>query len=468
MATETNLIDILHEQKEHFKTHCNTSYQQRIKQLKSLKLALLEQQAELLNAISTDYGYRSRDEGLLSDIMPVINQINYTIKQLHKWMKPSHRHSGLVLMPAKVHVQYQPIGVIGIIVPWNFPIMLSLSPLISVISAGNNAMLKLSEYTPATNQVLKQLLHSVFSENQVSVIEGNAAIGAAFSELAFDHLIFTGSTSVGKKVMAAAAKNLTPVTLELGGKSPVIIANDIPIDIAVQRMIYGKTLNAGQICIAPDYVLCPHNQIDEFIESYKIQFTRLYGKVNNNPDYSNIINQSQFERLLNFINDAKEKGAQVISASNEEINESNRKLPTQLVINANNNMLVMQQEIFGPLLPIIPYQSLDEAINFVNERPRPLALYLMSFDKNIQQKILTSTHSGGVCINETIKHVAIDDAPFGGIGLSGIGHYHSKEGFLRFSHAKTVLTQGKINLSKLMLPPYGKGIHKLFFKYFLR
>lgn len=472
MATEhlnaSPLTQLLQRQRSSYLAAPNPNYATRVEQLTRLKAAILQFKTPLVEALSQDYGHRSIDDSLISDIMPVINNINYSLKNLKKWLKPSARHAGLLLAPAKVTVHYQPLGVIGIIVPWNFPVMLSIGPLVTAIGAGNHAMLKLSEFTPATNQVIKQLLAQVFDESHVAVIEGEADVAAAFSALPFDHLLFTGSTTVGRHVMRAAANNLTPVTLELGGKSPVIIAPDMPLEIAVERMIYGKCLNAGQICVAPDYVLCPKAQVDEFIATYRTKFNAMYGAINHNKDYGSIINTRQFDRLMTVLEDAKAKGAQVISATDEAIDSQHRKLATQLITNTSEDMLLMQEEIFGPLLPIIGYDSLDEAIQYINQRARPLALYVMSFDEKSQQKILQQTHSGGVCINETVFHVAADDAPFGGIGPSGMGHYHGKEGFLTFSHAKTVLSRGRFNTGKFVHPPYGTVIQRILMKLFLR
>ncbi|MBV7316493.1 coniferyl aldehyde dehydrogenase [Shewanella sp. NIFS-20-20] len=441
---------------------------QRRSDLKRLKSALLHHQDALADALCQDYGHRSKDDTLISDILPVINNINYCLKRLAKWMKPSRRHAGLLLAPASVTVHYQPLGVVGVIVPWNFPVMLSLGPLALLLAAGNRSMMKLSEFTPATNQVLKQIISDCFKPDHVAVVEGEAEVASYFSSLAFDHLLFTGSTTVGRYVMRAASENLTPVTLELGGKSPVIIADDMDINTAVERLIYGKCLNAGQICVSPDYILCPSSKVQAFVSAYQQTFCRMYGQVANNPDYGNVINDRQFSRLLGLIDNAKAQGAQVISASGESIDINSRKLATQLVLNVSDDMEIMQDEIFGPLLPIIGYDDLTQAIDYVNNRPRPLALYLMSFDSATQQRVLTQTHSGGVCINETVFHVAADDAPFGGIGPSGMGHYHGHEGFLRFSHAKTVLQRGKLNTGKLIHPPYGQWIQKLLLKFFLR
>ena len=467
-AKISHLSELFQRQRSSYLAAPNPDHDMRRERLNQLKAAVLRFKTPLVEALSQDYGHRSIDDSLISDIMPVINNINYSLKNLNKWLKPSARHAGVLLAPAKVTVHYQPLGVIGIIVPWNFPVMLSIGPLVTAIAAGNHAMLKLSEFTPATNQVIKQLLAEVFDESHVAVIEGEADVAAEFSALPFDHLLFTGSTTVGRHVMRAAANNLTPVTLELGGKSPVIIAPDIPLEIAVERMIYGKCLNAGQICVAPDYVLCPKAKVDDFIAAYRAKFKTMYGAINNNKDYGSIINTRQFDRIITVLTDAKAKGARIISATDEAIDSQNRKLATQLITNTNEDMLLMQEEIFGPLLPIIGYNSLDEAIQYINHRARPLALYIMSFDEPCQQKILQQTHSGGVCINETVFHVAADDAPFGGIGPSGMGHYHGKEGFLTFSHAKTVLSRGRFNTGKFVHPPYGTFIQRMLMKLFLR
>ncbi|MFV7771771.1 coniferyl aldehyde dehydrogenase [Shewanella marisflavi] len=463
-----SLNQLLARQKASFREQGAPSRQQRETQLIALKQALLSHQQAIVDALSADYGHRSSDDSRISDIMPCVNNINYTLKKLKGWMKPSRRHAGILLAPAKVQVQYQPLGVVGIIVPWNFPVMLSIGPLITALAAGNRAMIKLSEFTPETNKVLKQMLADLFDESVVAVIEGEADVAAAFSAQAFDHLLFTGSTTVGRHVMRAAADNLTPVTLELGGKSPVIIAPDMPLDTAVERMIYGKCLNAGQICVAPDYVLLPKGKSDAFVQAFIAKFKQMYGEIGDNPDYGAIINPRQFERLQAVLQDARDKGAQIIPSSQETLAPDSRKLPVQLITGVNEQMLVMQEEIFGPLLPIIEYDNLERAIDYVNDRPRPLALYIMSFDSDTQQRLLNQTHSGGVCINETVFHVAADDAPFGGIGPSGMGHYHGKEGFLTMSHAKTILSRGKLNTGKLVHPPYGTAIQRLLMKLFLR
>ncbi len=471
--SEQSLTSILAQQKLEYKLSPSPSIGYRKEQLNALKSALLSHQDQLVAALNKDYGQRAKQDSLIADILPCVMNINYTLKNLKKWSKPQRRHAGLLLSPAKVTVHYQPLGVIGIMVPWNFPVMLSIGPLIGALAAGNRAMIKLSEFTPATNTVIKTILSGIFDAKTVAVIEGEADVAATFSALPFNHLVFTGSTNIGRHVMRAAADNLTPVTLELGGKSPVIIADDMPIETAVERLIFGKCLNAGQICVAPDYIFCPENKVDDFISAYQTRFQTMYPKHSDNSsdenkDYANIINDAQHQRLLTWLDDAIDKGAKVVSASGKDINRSTRQIATQLITQVTDDMQLMQEEIFGPLLPIMPYKDLDKVVDYINDRPRPLALYVMSFDKTTQQLLLDKTHSGGVCINDTIMHVAADDAPFGGIGDSGMGHYHGKEGFLTFSKAKTVLTQGKINIGKLVHPPYDSFIQRLMLKIFMR
>ncbi|UTV27821.1 coniferyl aldehyde dehydrogenase [Photobacterium atrarenae] len=462
------LHTILHAQQAAFRAAPMPSLEQRLQALKALKGALLKNKQALCEALSRDYGRRSHQDTLIADILPCVAQLNYTRKHLKKWMKPSRRHSGLMLVPAKVEVIYQPLGVVGIIVPWNFPVMLSLGPLITALAAGNRAMIKLSEFTPATNQVLRKMLADLFTPEEVAVIEGEADVAAAFSALPFDHLLFTGSTQVGRHVMRAAADNLTPVTLELGGKSPALIAPDMPIPLAVERLIYGKSLNAGQICVAPDYVLVPEDKRDEFVAEYQQQFQAMYPKGVASEDYTSVVNARQYERLTRWLAEAEQQGATVLPCHPDARDDQGHRMITHLVLETRDNMQLMQEEIFGPLLPVIPYSDLETTLATLRRQPRPLAMYLMSFDTALQQQVKTTTHAGGMCINDTVFHVAADDAPFGGIGASGMGHYHGKEGFLTFSKAKTVLSRGKFSTGKLITPPYGGWLQKLMLAFFLR
>jgi coniferyl-aldehyde dehydrogenase len=468
---EICLVDeVLPMQKSAFSKDPYLSAQTRIDDLVKLKAVIIEHQEALVQAMSKDFGCRSVDDSKIGDLMPTIMGINYAIKHIKKWMKPSKRHVSVLFQPAKAFVMYQPLGVIGIITPWNYPIFLSLGPLTTALAAGNRAMIKMSEFTPATNDVIKSMLGKIFNNDKVAVINGGPDTAAHFSNQPFDHLIFTGSTRVGKIVMAAAAKNLTPVTLELGGKSPTIIDDEIDIKDAVSRFILGKTFNAGQTCVAPDYILCPAGRVDELKQTISKQFCKMYPSVANNKDYGGIINDAQLQRLSQWLSDAKAKGAILTTLGSDSEQEciAAGKIPLTLVNNVNDDMLLMQEEIFGPLLPIVSYNDLDEAIAYVNERPRPLALYLCSHDANTQQKVLERTHAGGVCLNDAAMHVAQDDMPFGGIGPSGMGHYHGHEGFLTFSKAKSVFKKGKINTASNAFPPYGKLVHKLIYKFFLK
>ncbi|USD38096.1 coniferyl aldehyde dehydrogenase [Ferrimonas sp. SCSIO 43195] len=463
------MLDRFAQQRAAFQQMPMPSVEARIHSLQRLKAALLAHKDRLCEALNQDYDGRSTQDTLISDILPCIMNIKYSCKRLKKWARPERRHAGLLLSPAKVEVHYQPLGVVGIVVPWNFPVMLSLGPLITAIAAGNRAMVKLSEFTPHTNAVLVQMLASAFDHDEVACIEGDAKLAAQFTSLPFDHLLFTGSTNIGRHVMHAAADNLTPVTLELGGKSPVIVGPDVDIDNAVERMSYGKCLNAGQICVAPDYVLVPRDKLDDFVSSYQKNFSLMYPKGVHSRDYGSVINDRQYQRLLGLLEDATAKGATAIPcAEGQHRDDSRQRLTTHLLLNTTEEMTVLQEEIFGPLLPVIPYDSIDDALDYIRHRPRPLALYLLSYDKVLQQKVISETHAGGMCINDALFHVAADDAPFGGIGPSGMGHYHGIEGFKTFSKAKTVLTQGKFSSGILMHPPYGKWIQTLIFKLFLR
>ena len=444
------------------------SLAQRRSRLTALKSALLAHKQALCDALALDYGQRSDYDSLVADILPCVMQINYSLKRLKGWMRPARRHPGLLLAPARVEVHYQPLGVVGIMVPWNFPVMLSLGPLIGAIAAGNRAMIKLSEFTPHTNAALRTLLEAVFDDDEVVLIEGDAGLAAAFSTLPFDHLLFTGSTAVGRQVMAAAAPQLTPLTLELGGKSPCLIAPDMPLALAVERMIFGKSLNAGQICVAPDYVLLPRGQEQPFIEAYQAHFRRLYPKGLDSPDYGSIINGAQYERLTAWLAEAKQAGAEVHPCASPARDDGTRRLVPHLLTEVPGHCQLMQQEIFGPLLPLVPYDSIEEAIAYVAARPRPLALYLMSLDPALQHRLIRETHAGGMAINECLFQVAADDAPFGGIGPSGMGHYHGHEGFLTFSKAKTVLRRGRFSTGNLIHPPYRRWYQQLMMALFLR
>ncbi|KIF64868.1 coniferyl aldehyde dehydrogenase [Pseudomonas fluorescens] len=438
---------------------------QRQQWLKALRDLLSSERQALIEAISADFSHRSADETLLAELMPSLHGIHYASRHLKKWMQPSRRKVGMAFQPASAKVVYQPLGVVGVIVPWNYPLYLAVGPMVGALAAGNRVMLKLSESTPATGLLLKELLARIFPEDLVCVVLGEADVGVAFSRLPFDHLLFTGSTSIGRHVMRAAAENLTPVTLELGGKSPAIVSRDVPLKDAAERIAFGKTLNAGQTCVAPDYVLVPEDRVGAFVEAYRQAVKGFYPTLADNTDYTAIINERQLARLNGYVSDATSKGALLIPLFEQG---QGRRMPHSVLLNVSDEMTVMQDEIFGPLLPIVPYRDLEQAFAYINQRPRPLALYYFGYDKREQHRVLHETHSGGVCLNDTLLHVAQDDMPFGGIGPSGMGHYHGHEGFLTFSKAKGVLIKQRFNAARLIYPPYGTSIQKLIQKLFIR
>jgi coniferyl-aldehyde dehydrogenase len=459
------LEPLLAAQRAAYRANPMPSAEQRRAWLKALRELILGEKQALIEAVSRDFSNRAAEETLLAEIMPSLHGIDYASKRLGKWMKPSRRSVGLAFQPAAAKVVYQPLGVVGVIVPWNYPLYLAFGPLIGALAAGNRVMIKMSESTPATSQLVKELLARIFPEDMVAVVLGEAEVGQAFSRLPFDHLLFTGATSIGKHVMRAAAENLVPVTLELGGKSPAIVSADVPLADAAERIAFGKTMNAGQTCVAPDYVLVPQDRLEGFVAAYRTAVQRFYPKLENNPDYTAIINERQLGRLKGYIADAEAKGAQLVPLFP---GDQGRRLAHSLVLNVSDEMKLMQEEIFGPLLPVVPYQRLDEAFAYINDRPRPLALYYFGYDKGEQQRVLHETHSGGVCLNDTLLHVAQDDMPFGGVGPSGMGHYHGHEGFLTFSKAKGVLIKQRFNAARLIYPPYGTAIQKLIQKLFIR
>ncbi|UDL05569.1 coniferyl aldehyde dehydrogenase [Marinobacter sp. CA1] len=461
---------VFNAQRAAFRKNPMPSATERLENLKRLKRALLSNQERLLEAIDQDFSCRSRDETRIAEIMPSVQGINYAMKHLEGWMKPSKRHVSVLFQPASNQVFYQPKGVVGIIVPWNYPLFLAIGPLVAALAAGNRAMIKMSEFTPHTSALVHDILSATFPEDLVSVILGEADVAADFSGRAFDHLLFTGSTSVGRIVMRAAAENLTPVTLELGGKSPALVSADVPMADAAQRIAFGKAFNAGQTCVAPDYVLCPADRLQSFVDEFRSQFSTMYPSLRDNDDYTAIINERQYDRLRGYLDDARDKGAEIIeiNPAGENLSDGTRKIPLTLVLNTTPDMKLMQDEIFGPILPVVSYDSLDDAIHYINERPRPLALYYFGYDKGLQQHVTESTHSGGMCINDALMHVAQDDLPFGGIGDSGMGHYHGKEGFLTFSHARSIFTKQRFNSGKYVYAPHGTAMHKLVYKLFIR
>lgn len=442
--------------------------QQRKMQLKALRQQLLQQKPALLAALNADFGQRSHSDSQMLELLPSVSSIDYSLKQLHKWLKPQKRHVSWLFLPAKNYVVHQPLGVVGIIVPWNYPVFLSLGPLVAAISAGNKVMLKLSEYTPHTNQVLKNIIETALPDT-AQVIEGDAAVAASFSQLPFQHLLYTGSTAVGYQVMRAASANLTPVTLELGGKSPLIVAPDANIGKLAERIVFGKTANAGQTCVAPDYLLVPQDKIQQCVSVLQAEFLRFYPPAQFAHSYPAIINERHYQRLQHYLTEAKSAGADIISCLDVTPQQQQQRLmPLTMVLNAPLDSALWREEIFGPVLPVYGYQNIEEALAFVQQRPRPLALYLFSESSALQQRVLQHTHAGGVCINETLMHVGQEDLPFGGIGPSGIGAYHGKEGFLTFSHAKAVHQKGRLNGGVLAYPQHRAKVFDKLLNYLLR
>ncbi len=437
-------------------------YEDRIRSLEKLERVLAARKNAIVEAISRDFGNRSKHESLVSEIFLVQGAIKHAKARLREWMEPEERETGFVFLPARVELLPQPLGVIGIISPWNYPVQLALSPLVGVLAAGNRAMLKPSELVPETSALLRDLIAETFPDDQVTVVTGGADVGEQFSRLPFDHLVFTGSTRVGKLVMRAASENLVPVTLELGGKSPTLVAPDFSMSVAAERIISGKLFNAGQTCIAPDYVFVPEASRDAFVEACRSAVARMYPTLDKNADYTSIVSDRHRARLQGYLADAKERGAKVIELNPAGENlESSRKMAPALVLETTEEMAVMQEEIFGPILPVLTYKSFDEAVAYVNDHPRPLALYVFSHDRATTDKVIAGTMSGGVTINETMLHVAQDDLPFGGVGPSGMGHYHAREGFESFTKKRPVFRQARLNTTGLLRPPYGKTVDRL-------
>ncbi|MFT3851110.1 MAG: coniferyl aldehyde dehydrogenase [Propionivibrio sp.] len=426
--------------------------------LARLRAAVLTHREALKDAVSADFGNRSRHETDMMELACVIQSIDYLSRHLRRFMKRERRHVEFAYRSARAYVEYQPLGVVGVMAPWNYPLSLTLVPLATALAAGNRAMLKPSELTPRTSEALRHMLAEAFSEEEVGLVLGGPEVGAAFSALPFDHLLFTGSTQVGRKVMRAASDNLVPVTLELGGKSPTIVARGHVNDRTMQSVVYGKLSNAGQTCVAPDYALVHEDDLEAFIAQYTATVERFYPDGPASPDYTTIVSDRHYDRLRGLVDDARSRGARVIEVGEAPTHLPGRErtlVPT-LVVNARDDALILQEEIFGPILPVRTYCSIDEAIAYVNARPRPLALYYFGDEDGDCARLLARTTSGNVGINNTLMHVAQDDLPFGGVGPSGMGAYHGIEGFRAMSHAKGVFVQGRWSLPRMMHAPFGK------------
>ena len=427
----------------------------RLDRLDRLRALIAANESALADAVSSDFGVRSRTETQLLEIVPTLNAIRHARKNLARWIRPERRRVDPLFQPASARVRHEPLGVVGIISPWNYPLQLAFSPLVDAIAAGNRAMLKPSELTPAFSETLRRLVEERFDESEVAVVTGGVEVGQAFASLPFDHLLFTGSTEVGRKVYQAAAANLVPVTLELGGKSPTVICPGYDLAKAARSIAFGKFLNAGQTCIAPDYVLVPEGKERAFADALMAQVRRSYPTIAGNDDYSGLISERHRRRLADALEAARAAGATVLSHEDEGARAEGKIGPTVL-LGAPQSSLFLTEEIFGPVLPILPYRDLAEAIAFVAERERPLALYCFSDDRRQRRQVLDGAISGGVTLNGTLMHVAQENLPFGGVGASGIGAYHGHEGFKRFSHARAVHRIGFVNVFERLGPPWGK------------
>lgn len=455
------VIDTAHtldQQRKAFLNNGPPCLKRRRANLVKLRAVVLAHRREVEDAISTDFGNRSRHETDIMELLGVVQSIDYLLRHLRRFMKPERRHVAAFHRAGRAYVEYQPKGVIGVMAPWNYPFSLTFIPLATALAAGNRVMIKPSELTPRTSELIRRMLASCFSADEVAVVLGGPETGAYFSSLPFDHLLFTGSTQVGRIVMRAASDNLVPLTLELGGKSPVVLAPGHAGRSALESIVFGKLSNAGQTCVAPDYALVHEDDLGEFITQYRDAVARSYPQGPTSPDYTTIISDRHYMRLHTLIKDARAKGADVIEVgvTPERAAERPRTLAPVLIVGAEDDALVMQEEIFGPLLPVRTYRSLDEVIDYINARPRPLALYYFGNMDADSEAVLKRTTSGNVGINNTLLHVAVDDLPFGGVGPSGMGAYHGIEGFRSMSHAKGVFVQGRWSLPSLLRAPFGK------------
>jgi coniferyl-aldehyde dehydrogenase len=431
---------------------------ERVDALRGLERALLRHKGDVIDAISQDFGGRPAEETLALELFPVLNEIRHALRNLKGWMEPQRAPVAWQFWPGRAKVVYQPRGVVGIIAPWNYPVFLSLAPLVGALAAGNHVMLKPSELAPATAELLQSIVTGLYSPEYVAVITGEAEVAAGFAALPFDHLLFTGSTRVGKAVMKAAAENLTPVTLELGGKSPAIIHESYSMRDAASKIAMGKLYNAGQTCVAPDYVLVAEHQKDSFVAEFRSAVARLYPTLAANRDYTRVVSPRHYQRLAALVDNARCKGAEAVAVNpaGEDCNAANRVFAPTLLLGVSDEMQAVQEEIFGPVLPVIPYRELNDAIEYVNARPHPLALYYFDHSSRRIREMLERTAAGGVTVNDCIFHVGQANLPFGGVGPSGMGQYHGFDGFETFSKKKGVFVQSRVTALRLLQPPYGR------------
>ena len=469
-TTVEQLPVLLDRQRRAFERNTVVTAETRIDRIDRVISLLVDNQQLLCEATSADFGQRSLHQARMADIFGSLGSLKYAKKNVVRWMKPEKRKVDppLNMLGAKARIHYQPKGVVGAIATWNFPVWVPMSPLGAIFGAGNRCMLKLSEFTPHTSQLLQTLIAQYFDPEELVAVTGEQDVGAAFAALPFDHLLFTGATSVGKHILHAAADNLVPVTLELGGKSPVVVGRNADLKKAAKAIVVGKALNMGQVCLSPDYVFVHNHSLNEFIAEVERAFAELFPTIRDNADYTSVINARHHARLQGYLDDARAQDGEirVINPAKESFAMQKagvHKMPPTLVINPTDAMKLMQEEIFGPLLPIKGYGHIDDAIDYINAHARPLALYLFTQDARERERVLSRTLSGGVTVNDVIQHISCEDLPFGGIGASGMGNYHGPEGFKTFSHARSVYTQARVNMMQLvgMLPPYGDKVSKI-------
>jgi len=440
------------------------SLSERKARLKALRALLKRYQDRIAVAVSADFGGRSPAETKLVEVLGPILEINHALHRLRQWMEPQRRVTELLFLSNSARVNYQPKGVVGVITPWNFPLYLSLGPLVAALAAGNRVMIKMSELSPRTTELLAQMLAEHFPEDEVAVFGGEVAEAQAFSHLPFNHLVFTGSPAVGHHIMRAAAQHLTPVTLELGGKSPALVASDRAVEMAAERVAHGKAFSSGQVCLAPDYALVPRQQIDAFAAAVERSFRRLYPKVQGNHDYTSMACEPHAQRIRELLADAVAKGGKVMACGD---NGPGRRIPLHVVTGVRDDMRIINEELFGPILPVVGYETIDRAIDYIAARPRPLALYAFGFDSAEQERLTKLTHSGGLCMDDWGWHAFNHDLPFGGTGNSGMGTYHGEEGFRELSHAKGTFKRAPWFPMGLFYPPYGNLVQRMVFKFYL-
>ena len=463
--SEQKMNSTLQMQRDAYLKEGIVSAETRIDRLQRGVDVLIKYNEKITDALNTDFTCRPREVTLLTDVGAGIAPMKHAIKHLRSWMKPEKRPTMFPfnLVGGRSRIEYQPLGVVGIIAPWNFPVNMVFAPLAGVLAAGNRAMIKPSEFTPVTSALMAEMIAEAYDPAEVAIFDGGPEVGQAFSNLPFDHMIFTGATSIARHILTAAARNLVPVTLELGGKSPVVISRSADIEKSLGRIMTGKTLNAGQICLAPDYLLVPEEKLHEVIAAAQKAVAQMYPRILDNPQYTSVINERHFQRLNGYLAEASERGQKIIpiNPAKEDFStqQGTLKIPPTLIPEPADDLKMMEEELFGPLLPIRTYNNFEETISYINSKPRPLAAYYFGDDKQEETALISRTTSGGVCINDVVMQVAQEDLPFGGVGPSGMGAYHGLKGFQTFSHAKSIYRQSSINIAKLggMLPPYGKA-----------